>query len=265
MKRQIIPSRNWLFCILISLLFVNCEVPGAITLQSGQAMQPVDKEGKAISTTAIPLDLRGRIATIKIRAGNDTKEVTPGLVVAKVKLPRDEADSCFGSSLVGKTWYGGLHYLNGANPDIVCILVRREGGPCRLEIRKLNYKTISIPIPNIDPGSKLIWLGELVLERVGPTEGVRHVVSGKVLTADGEPIDHGEVWLRVNGTPPRRGSKPIKKGVFFFDGVLSGDYLVEFSLDGYSAETWRLSLKDGDGNVEKTITVVGVKPIAGSN
>jgi hypothetical protein len=223
-----------------------------ITLGRDLRFHVVDKTGEAIKASAVPKDLRTRLEGIQL--GNGDLE-SAGLVLAKVKLPTDEKNVHYGSSLVGKGWYGGMHYLNvgnGNNPDVVCIRVAHRDGGCRLELKKLNYKPIVIPVPPIDPTGKIIWLGELSPERCSPGE-TQHEVSGKVAFTSGSPVDGGEATLRVNGTPANV-RVPIVNGNFTFRDVGPGDYLVEFWIDGYSAKTWWVSVKEGDQKVTSTIT-----------
>ncbi|MEO6787979.1 MAG: carboxypeptidase-like regulatory domain-containing protein [Chthoniobacteraceae bacterium] len=220
-----------------------------ITLKNKQALHVVDQTGKPIDASAIPEDLRSRVEGIDFEGDS-------GLVLAKVKLPKDERDPSFASSLVGERWHGGLHYLNvgnGANADVICIRLGQKNGSCRLEVQKMQYRQIAILIPQIDPSGKIIWLGELAPQHYDLTEKVWHVVKGKVLTSDGQPLNKGEATIRLNGTPSRIKS-PVIQGAFSFPDISPGQYLVEFLIDGYSAQTWWVTVNEAEPDISKEIT-----------
>ena len=201
---------------LLAIIHVSqraCAAENAVTLATGQTLVVVDGHGSPIDASTIPEDFLKRLRTVRMKAG-DPVDDSAGLVVARVKLPAGDTDVHYSSSLVTKHGSGGMHYLNvgnGANPDVVCIRLASKDQPSHLEIRKLNYKPIDIPIPDIDPKTKLIWLGEVYLNLFGKGETEQHLVSGKVVATSGEPINAGEVSLRVNGTQPNQ-KVPIKAG-----------------------------------------------------
>ena len=259
MKSQM-PShpRGRRFTILAAVLAIvlpalsGFAAPGqadVITLKNGQALHVVDETGQPMDASMIPEDLRGRVEGINFAGG-------AGLVLAKVRLPKDERDSSYSSSIVGMKSYGGLHYLNvgnGANPDVICIRFAHKDGPYRLEVQKMQYQQIIIQLPEIDPSEKIIWLGELSLQRRDPAEKGGHVVKGKVLTTGGEPLNKGEASIRINGTPAKIKS-PIVQGAFSFPDVSPGQYLVEFLIDGYAARTWRVTVNEAGPDIPKEIT-----------
>jgi hypothetical protein len=261
MKNHMFPQQHRLNVRILAILLAaisivhpaSAQAPNdVITLGGNVRLQVVDKTGEVIKASEIPKDLRTRLQGINFRKGDLE---SAGLVLAKVKLPPYEKDVFYGSSLVGKGWYGGGHYLNvgnGSNPDVVCIRIAHRDGECRLELKKLNYKAIVIPMPPIDPTGKIIWLGELSPKRYSPGE-TQNEVSGTVACTSGSPVDGGKATIRVNGTPATV-SVRIVNGKFTFRDVGPGDYLVEFWIDGYSAKTWWVSVKEGDQKVTSTIT-----------
>jgi hypothetical protein len=141
-------------------------VHDVLTLKGNLPFQVVDSSGNPIAASAIPADLRTRLLGLDLSRDSAWNSAPSGLVLAKVTTPRGG----YLSLLVGKSWYGGMHYLNvnnGVNPDVVCIAVRGDQGECHLELKKLNYKTLDIPVPPLDPAGKIIWFGLLSLQQGG--------------------------------------------------------------------------------------------------
>jgi len=138
-----------------------------VTLKGNLTFHVVDGSGNPIAASAIPADLRTRLQGLDLSKDSAWNFAPSGLVLAKVTTPKVE----YLSVLVGNTWSGGPHYLNvnnGANPDVVCIALRREQGECHLELRRTNDKPIVARVPPLDPTGKIIWLGAFSLKQDGP-------------------------------------------------------------------------------------------------
>lgn len=267
-----LPVRLCSFLFLVTVISSSLDTLAApagddeFIFSDNTSMRVVDSSGKSISASGIPEDLGKRLKTIVRRSVRPlapdlsariaVTDHSPGLVIAKVKLPEAESDVHFNFDLVGNSWIGGGRYLNmggGLDADMICMSLISRDGALRLEIRKLNYRTLDIQIPNIDPSGKLIWLGELALQPYGKGEGVQHVVSGKVVTTAGAPINKGEVSIRINGTPLKL-RVPINEGQFSFEDIRSGDYLIEFWIDDYSVKTWWLNLNEREAEAKAAVT-----------
>jgi serine/threonine protein kinase len=229
------------------------QATGALRLNNQRVLHVVDQTGKPIDATAVPEDLRRNIQGLAF--GDGRNPLSAGLVLARVKLPKEEKDISFGSKLVGNTVDGGMRYLAGVGgiPDVICIAVTKAYLPCSLDLKKLNYKEISVPLPQIDPAGKIVWLGELAPEPYRAGQPVGHTVLGKVITVNRQPLNIGEATIRVNGTTATVRS-PITQGGFAFTDVAPGQYLVEFNIDGYAVEMWELTVNGDTSDLARDFT-----------
>lgn len=221
---------------------------GGTGAQAGSPMGAfslVDAGGKAVAADAIPADLRQ--AVLKLVADPKLKtDLSPdacALVVARTLLPADEKDLTFSSTLRGKSWEGGMHYIapggvlpEGIEPldNAVCIRLADFSDGCALEVAKMGYKTVTLDVPKNIRG-KIIWMGDIKLQRY---QGKRGIVKGTLTLPGGGPLDTpGEVSIRINGTTGKI-SVPLAKGSFAFRDIAPGQYLVEFWIKDYSVATW---------------------------
>jgi serine/threonine protein kinase len=131
-----------------------------LTLSNDDLLGVVDRTGKPMDAEQIPEELRTRVQ--RIAFGGRSNAV--GLVLAHVKLPDDEPDPYFEASFVGEASSSAGNYLpsrDKANLGYICIRLDRKDVPCQLEVQKTNFRKVTVPIPDVDPAGKLIWLGEL--------------------------------------------------------------------------------------------------------
>ena len=219
-----------------------------IYLKGNRPFHVVDKTGTPIAAAEIPADLRHRLEDLDLLGGSEA-----GLILARAILPKEEKDADFQASVVGRNWHAAavIPNLRSRDRSVISRWTSKSTGPCQLEVSKLKYKGITIPIPEIDPAGKIIWLTELRLEPYAPTEEVWHAVRGHVVTETGAPVNKGEASIRVNATPAKIRS-PITDGAFAFTGVTPGKYLVEFWIEGYSVATWWVSVADADETTNLT-------------
>ena len=126
----------------------------------------VDFDGKAIVEAAVPEDLRIAVQALVATENRGIDLEKCALVLARVSLPGDESDPHFASVLHGKDWAGGMHFLTaGHPPNAVCIRLSRFDAPCTLELTKPDYRSVSQRVPIDQTRGKIIWLGEINLER----------------------------------------------------------------------------------------------------
>ena len=126
----------------------------------------VNATGKSIEETVVPEDLRLAVHTLVATENRGIDLEKCALVLARVSLPSDESDPHFASVLHGKDWAGGMHFLTaGDPPNAVCIRLSRFDAPCTLELTKPGYRSVSQRMPIDQTRGKIIWLGEINLDR----------------------------------------------------------------------------------------------------
>jgi hypothetical protein len=244
--------------VIVGVFFHAVLLAAPVRAQGNESLQFVDREGNGIPEADVPDDLCAAVKRLPL-----SQIVVPGkpfaLVLAQVVLPADEANPTYSSSLVGRGWHGGMHYLSegGSHWDAnlrnpVCIRLLDFDNPCTLNIEKMGYRLVSLAIPVSDAKGKVIWMGEIPLNRFDPEFGV--LVRGEVATPVGQLLSAtGEATIRVNGTNDCR-KDSLKDGRFSFAGVTPGKYLVEFWIDTHSVATWWVTVPEGSGMVEKRLT-----------
>jgi hypothetical protein len=208
------------------------------------SFQFIDSNGVEISEDKVPVDLR--MALIRI-----PEKEYKSLVLARVKLPIDEKNKEFSSTLVGENWHGGMHYLsvggrytNMRLREPICIGLTDFSGSVFLEVKKAGYKVVRLPVPNEYARMAVVWMGEIPLEKSTKFT----VVKGKVLDESGSLLKaKGQVELRVNGTTRSTLKVPLESGAFSFDNISPGEYLVEFNVYNHSVDTLWLTVPEDVG------------------
>ena len=229
--------------VLGACSYLTAEAPKAEAVPQGSLF--VDAAGQPINESLVPEDLRNAAKRVVTdpkygfhKGSNNAPLPQAALVLARVVFPIPDKDESFSSSLMATGATGGMHYMSANAADtknVVCIRLLNFGGPCNLEVAKLGYQTAKMKVPVAATQEKIIWLGEVKLER---STGVTKTLSGLVNDIHGQPLAiDGSVSLRVNGSTPAMKS-PLKNGRFSFPAVTPGAYLVEFWIDGYSVKTW---------------------------
>lgn len=211
-----------------------------VATKAGRQLHVVDGAGKPLPASSIPAGLRKQLEAL------DHGWEGSGLLLADARFPSGELDHSYGAGLLGKGFSVAAHqpflWSSTMNLVISCPL-SKQSYPCQLEVAKLGYKVLQIPLLEMDPTAKIIWLGDLALEPYSRTAPVWYRVKGAVVTEDGKPVNAGEATLRVNGTSAGVKSR-IASGQYEFKDITPGKYLIEFQMENFSASMGAISVQD---------------------
>jgi len=232
---------------------------GANSTRAGeQQVILIDSGGQPLALSMLPREVREQArALFEKKINKDGQPFPNSVVFGRVLLPDTETNHIFQFQLEGTNWYGGpdnpwsdpTHRAQGK----FAFGCQPFKEPVKLCIRKLGYKAREILLPMMNSQGTVIWLGDIKLEKYAESD--RRMLKGELVNRDQQLLDQvtGEASLRLNSAEVERKSV-IQNGAFSFEDVTPGEYMIEFRLKGYSANTWVAKVSDGPAEPVKKIT-----------